>query len=131
MFTLSSAPVIEEYVANNGTDVLLGTEIVRIITEYRQTKSGSWEKGFRFGSITYGMLRRTVKKKYSWSKTQTYDQQEFSCDHGKTWHANIKAAIKSKGKVIVARTVPVGEFAFDAIQKINREYEGPGYKWTP
>jgi len=129
MFELSSTPVKEEYKANKGKDVLLGKAEVRVILENVDTKSGSWERGFKFGSVTYGILRRSVKKKLAWSRTAV-DTHEFSCDHGVTWHPDIKTAKKSKGKVIVERSTPRGEFAFSSIQRINREYD-PYYKWKP
>ena len=129
MFQLSATPVKEEYEAHRSTDVLLGTDKVHVTLDYVSTKSGSWEKGFKFGSITYGVLRRTVKKKPSWSK-KLIDVSEFSCNHGATWHKDLTEAKKSKGKVVIARSKPAGEFAFNDIQKLNRQYD-PTYKWTP
>jgi hypothetical protein len=126
MFRLSAVPVKDEYKVNNGKDVMLGDQRVYLFTECKDTKSGSWEKGFKFGSITYGILKRTTvtaKGKYRYA--------EYSYNHGVTWHARPEDAKKSKGKVIVERSTPHGEFAFNSIQKINREYHGPGYKWTP
>ena len=129
MFKLTVPALTGEYLAYDGTDVLLGKETVRVSLDYVSTKSGSWERGFKFGSITYGILRRTVKKKSTWQKGKTYDATEYSADHGVTWHNDITLAKKSKGKVIVNRSKPTGEFAFNSIQKLNREYHGSDYKW--
>ena len=131
MFTLSDKFSKDEYIANAGKDVLLGNAKVTIVLDYVYTKSGSYERGFKFGSITYGLLKRRVTKSYSWDKKKTYEVSEFSADHGKTWHSDPKAAKKVKGKSIVKRSTPLGEFAFDAIQQMNREYYGAGYKWHP
>lgn len=130
MFQLSATPVLEEYQAHSGTDVLLGTDKVYITLHRVDTRSGSWERGFKFGSITYGVLRRAAKKRVGWSKT-LITCTEFSFNHGATWHYEPKDAKKSKGKVIVARSTPAGEFAFNDIQKINRDYHGPDYRWKP
>ena len=125
MFQLSDKPVKEEYKANDGKDVLLGTEVVYLFLDRKDTKSGSWERGFKFGSITYGILKRTYtslkgKRRYF----------EFSFNHGATWHKDVAEARKSKGKVIVDKPALRGEFAFEGIQKINRDYD-PYYKWKP
>lgn len=126
MFQLSPTPVADEYKTNNGKDVMLGNQRVYLFIDCNDTKSGSWEKGFKFGSITYGILKRTTvtaKGKYRYN--------EFSYDHGATWHARPADAKKVRGKVIVERSTPRGEFAFDKIQQLNREYHGSTYKWTP
>jgi len=125
MFKLSDKPVKEEYKANNGKDVLLGTDVVYLLTEEKQTKSGSWERGFKFGSVTYGILKRVHSSPKGKNK-----YFEFSFNHGATWHKDVSEARKSKGKVIVERSTPRGEFAFSSIQRINREYD-PYYKWKP
>jgi len=123
MFKLSDKPSKDEYKANKGNDVLLGKVEVRVFLESVDTKSGSWANGFKFGSVTYGILRKTHL-----SSKRPFTHHEFSCDHGVTWHPDIKSAKKSKGKVIVERSTPRGEFAFDSIQRINRDYD-PYYKW--
>jgi hypothetical protein len=125
MFKLSDKPSKDEYKANKGNDVLLGKVEVRVLLESVDTKSGSWERGFKFGSVTYGILRKTHL-----SSKRPFTHHEFSCDHGATWHPTVALAKKSKGKVIVERSTPRGEFAFSSIQRINREYDS-GYKWKP
>jgi hypothetical protein len=129
MFKLSDKPSKEEYIAHKDETVLLGKTEVKVILERRDTKSGSWERGFKFGSITYGLLRRMTKQKSPWSK-KIVELPEYSADHGATWHPDGRTALKSKGKIVVERSKPYGEFAFSAIQRINREYD-PNYKWKP
>lgn len=126
MFQLSATPVGDEYKANDGKKVMLGDQLVYVSTDYRTTKSGSWERGFKFGSITYGVLKLTIV-----GAKGRYSHDMYSYNHGATWHAQPLDARKSKGKVIVARSKPHGEFAFDRIQKLNREYHGSDYKWIP
>ena len=126
MFKLSDTPVKDEYKANKGKDVLLGTDVVYLICEEKSTKSGSWANGFKFGSVTYGILKRKVTTGTKVHRTYF----EFSFNHGATWHKDVSEARKSKGKVIVERSTPHGEFAFSAIQRINRDYD-PNYRWKP
>lgn len=123
MFKLSDKPSKDEYKANADKDVLLGKDVVRVILQRVNTKSGSWERGFKFGSVTYGILRRVFKQ-----PKKSFNTIQYSADHGATWWPDLTAAKKAKGKVIVERSTPRGEFAFGAIQRINREYD-PYYKW--
>ena len=123
MLKLSDTVVKEEYLQNDDKVVLLGDKEVTVVLNRSDTRSGSWERGFKFGSVTYGLLRRRVTTK------APYARHEYSADHGKTWHPDEKAAKKVKGKTIVARSSSK-EFAFDSIQKINRDYD-PNYKWRP
>ena len=123
MIKLSTTPVKDEYKAHSGEVVLLGTVEVRVVLDRVDTRSGSWERGFKFGSITYGVLKRTHvsgKGRYP----------EYSYDHGATWNERQALAKKAKGKVIVERSTPVGEFAFSSIQRINQNYDH-NYKWKP
>jgi len=124
MIKLSDRPSKEEYKAHNGEDVMLGTDMVYLFCEDKSTKSGSWGRGFKFGSVTYGILKRKVTTGTKVRRTYF----EFSFNHGATWHKDVSEARKSKGKVIVERSTPRGEFAFNTIQKINRDYD-PYYKW--
>ena len=125
MLQLSPAVVKDEYLKNNGQDAMLGDKQVKIECECVNGRSGSYMRGFKFTSITYGILeyRRYTPK-------GTFKGTQYSADHGKTWHLDVKTAKKSKGKTILARTSNK-EFAFDSIQQLNRQYEGPGYKWKP
>lgn len=128
MFKLSAKADKGEYNSHNGQKVLLNDEEVVVYLETVDTKSGSWERGFKFGSITYGVLRR--QHAYSKTKAVTRIRHEYSYDHGVSWHPLMSDAKKVKGKVIVNRSTPRGEFAFSSIQRINREYD-PGYRWRP
>lgn len=125
MFQLSAIAVKEEYLQHDQKVVMLDNQEVTIRLERSDTRSGSYERGFKFGSITYGILKRVTQTPKGRNRAP-----EYSCNHGKTWHSSEREAKKSKGKTIVARSMH-GEFAFEGIQKINREYYGPSYKWTP
>ena len=57
MFTLSAAPNAAEYIANNGQECLLGKAIVTIASYTNYSRSGSYERGFKFSNNTYGSLR--------------------------------------------------------------------------
>lgn len=127
MFKLSDTPSKEEYKTHDGQEVMLGDLKVKVVLDRVSTKSGSYARGFKFGSITYGLLERAVKP----SKKTMWYPSEFSCDHGVSWHPTVTQAKKVKGKVIVDKPAPRGEFAFDRIQELNRQYEGPSYKWKP
>ena len=125
MFKLSDKPSKDEYKAHKGKDVILEDMEVRVILDEVSTKSGSWARGFKFGSVTYGILRATHL-----STKRPFTIHVYSADHGATWHPNITTAKKSKGKVIVERSAPRGEFAFSSIQRINQNYDH-NYKWKP
>jgi hypothetical protein len=130
MFTLSIPVNKEEYNQHRGQQVLLGDKVVTVETDYVSGRSGSYERGFKFTSTTYGILRRDIQKKSRYKNGAPYTVQEYSADHGVTWASSVKDAKKAKGKIIVNRTSN-GEFAFDKIQQLNREYYGPNYKWKP
>ncbi len=124
MLNLSSTVVAEEYFGNERQQMMLGSLVVTIIVERVNSRSGSYERGFKFSTTTYGILCRSNLDKAK------YKTIEYSADHGKTWHPDVKSAKKVRGKTILKRSSN-GEFAFDSIQKINREYHGPSYKWKP
>ena len=109
-------PTAENYRRYCGEKVRCGNSIVKVVTHRTESRAGSWERGFRFSNSVWGMLYRLSDKSYS-------------MDHGKTWHANAKAAAKSKGKLRLKHESH-GELAFEGIQKLNRDYYGPGYKWS-
>jgi hypothetical protein len=87
-------------------------------TTYRkESRSGSYERGFKFTTTVYEMLHDTTKRLYSLDNGKTWDWYE-----GGAWKASAR---KDRVKVSSSRSQ---EFAFDAIQKINRQYN-PTYKW--
>jgi hypothetical protein len=94
-----------------------------MITEavYRkESRAGSYERGFKFTTTEYKMLEQGT----GWNK-------EYSLDGGKTWAHSEYLAWKASDRKdrVKLNSTRRGELAFDAIQKINREYHGPGYKW--
>lgn len=104
----------EAYLANMGRQVKLGRYTVTVTDYHKEGRSGTWERGFKFTRSVYGMLSRKLKKNY---------YTEYSCDHGKTWASSPSTAAKVRsGKILLEREQPRKEFAYDAIQEINRRY---------
>lgn len=102
-----------EYLANMGKTVKVGRYECKVGSKRKDGRSGSYERGFKFTSSTYGYLMTTTKARGT----------EYSFDHGKTWHYSLFTASKVRsGKILLERIAPRKEFAYDAIQKINREY---------
>lgn len=109
-------PTAANYRRYRGEKMRCGRNIV-IVTIYRtESRAGSWERGFKFSNSEWGMLKRV-------------SDGSVSLDHGKTWHGRVKEAAKSKGKLRLSNESH-GELAFEGIQKINRDYFGPSYKWS-
>ena len=105
----------EFYLANRGKTLRVGPRTVTVSSHRTESRGGSWERGFRFYHSEWALL--------SSSKGQ------YSMDHGKTWHPSKKAAMRlSKGKLRLT-SENHGEFAFEGIQKICRDWDGPGYRW--
>ena len=103
----------EAYLANMGKTVKVGRYTCEVGSKRKDGRSGTWSTGFKFTSSTYGYLKTTTKARGT----------EFSFDHGATWHYDIyKASKVRKGKILLDRNAPRKEFAYDAIQRINREY---------
>ena len=124
METLSNPANKEQYKRLQGQNATLGKFTVAVSQHVSENRSGSWERGFKWTKTTYGVLVRMLKC------TKYYHPRKFSMDNGVTWHDTIKDAKKSKGKIKLD-VYKSQEFAFDSIQKINREYEGPSYRWKP
>jgi hypothetical protein len=102
-------PTREFYMTHRGESVAVGrTKSATVSFTRTSGQSGTWERGFKFHDSEWALLVRKTAPAYS-------------MDHGKTWHATIFLAKKSKGKLRLV-TNTRGEFAFDAIQKINRDY---------
>lgn len=108
-------PTKENYIKLRGKKVKCGRSIVEVAVHRTESRGGTWATGFRFYNSEWAMLKR-ISDGY------------YSMDHAKTWHPSAKAAAKSKGKMKLSSSNH-GEFAFDGIQNICREYEGPGYRW--
>ena len=108
----------EWYNANMGQTVKVRRHTCTVAKYEKQSQSGSYERGFKFHTTIYAMLQKGT----GWGAM-------YSFDGGQTW-ATQSAAYKSagrSGKVMLERTTSK-EFAFDAIQRINKEYD-PNYKW--
>lgn len=124
MFKLNEVANKTEYAEHMGQDVLLGRKTVKVVEYTKDGKSGSWERGFKFSTTKYGGLYDEKAKKVSF-------------DHGATWHWNSGSNYYDEvfrdtktGRVRLASSSH-GEFAFNKIQELNKQYFGPGYKWKP
>jgi hypothetical protein len=137
----------QDYGTHRFTKVMFSGRVVKVDQHRRSNRYGSWERGFKFTDTTIGVLVRQSLVKYPyklrhakwWQRMRlrcdgyipvSRKVNEYSTDHGKTWHRQLKDALKSQGKVILNRDTR-GEMAFDAIQQLNRKWDGPGYKWYP
>jgi hypothetical protein len=103
--------------------------VVIVDTHETHNSYGSWERGFKFSDRTYALLTRTVMYRQRKNSRAT-KQNDYSVNYGASWHPSIREALKSKGKITLEQETH-GEFAFEAIQRINRKWEGPGYRWRP
>ena len=113
MHRLNPKPDRAELEAHMGEDCKLGRSVVRVSTLEVETRSGSYERGFKFHDTTYVMLIKGPDKTFP----------EYSLDHGKTWsHSKFEARKSAKrNKIKLSRTTST-EFAYDAIQSINQRY---------
>lgn len=120
------------YQANMRKTVKLGRFMVTVTKHTSNNRYGSWGRGFKFSDVAYGVLTRKATslagQRLSWSSGSK--RTVYSMDHGVSWHLALKEARKSKGKIRLD-TYKSTEFAFEAIQEINRKWDGPGYKWRP
>jgi hypothetical protein len=123
MFTLSPTPVASEYEAGK-QGCRLGKGTVKTAMYTNESRSGSWERGFKFSSNTYGYLVKQLKG------TKYYKPSRYSPDHGKTWYETLDEAKKQRAGKIKFASRTAEEFSFTSIQKINRKYD-PNYKWRP
>lgn len=105
----------DNYIKFKGQKVKFKGRVVTVGCHMTESRGGSWERGFRF-STSY------------WAKL-TNSKGQVSFNHGETWGTDIKCNFKtSQGKMKLS-AYNHGELAFEGIQKINREYEGPSYQW--
>ena len=122
MFALHAKPLIEEYIAYMGEGCTLNGATVTISSYTNNSRSGSYARGFTFSSNTYGFLIRRL------AAGKDYTPLRFSPDHGVTWYETLAEAKKQRaGKVKLSRTSSK-EFAYDAIQTINKDYDS-NYTW--
>ena len=124
MNTLSATPIAAEYLANTGQECLLGKDVVTVLAYTKESRSGSYARGFKFGSNTYGIITKRLRG------TEYFKPVRYSPDHGATWYSSLhEAKMQRAGKVKLASRSSK-EFAFDSIQKINKDYDR-NYAWTP
>jgi hypothetical protein len=103
----------EAYMANMGQTVKVGRYTCEVGSKRKDGRSGSYERGFKFTSSTYGYLKTVTKARGT----------QYSFDHGATWHYDLYKASKVRsGKILLERDAPRKEFAYDAIQRINAQY---------
>lgn len=118
MFTLSNTPVIAEYDKHISFEVLLKTAVVTVMSYTNESRDGSYATGLKFSTNTYGYLKRVFKTR----------GPKYSPDHGVTWYDSFADMKKQRANKVKLTSNRRKEFSFDAIQKINREYN-PGYVW--
>ena len=117
-------PTKENYLKYCNKKVQLKKRVVTVHHHKTESRGGSWARGFRFYESTWALLSRVVRKSKHYIPTQ------WSFDHGKTWHTDKREAWKNtKGKLRLTSSNH-GELAFEGIQRIVRDWEGPSYRWT-
>ena len=113
MFVLSKEANKAELEAHMGEDCKLGRTVVRVGSDRVNTQSGSYERGLKFHTTTYVVLLKKPDDMFP----------EMSYDYGKTWSTSRIQARKSAGRAkIMLKRDTHKEFAYDAIQQINREW---------
>jgi len=116
MFALHEKPLIEEYIAYMGQGCTLNGATVTVSSYTNDSRSGSSARGFTFSSNTYGILIKQLKG------TKYYKPSRYSPDHGATWYETLAEAKKQRAGKVKLNSTSSKEFAFDAIQKINKDY---------
>ena len=116
MFTLSATPNSQEYLDNVGQECTLGKYVVTVALYTKESQSGSYARGFKFSTNKYGYLTRKLKAK------GYYIPLRYSPDHGKTWYETFSEMKKQRAGKVKLDGYKSKEFAFDAIQKINKDY---------
>ena len=122
MFELSPTPIAEEYLANMGQGCTLNGVTVTVTSYSRSSHTGSYERGFKFSDNTYGVLVKQLRG------TKYYKPSRYSPDHGKTWYETLYDAKKQRAGKVKLANYKSKEFAFDAIQQINKDYDR-NYAW--
>ena len=122
MFELSATPIAAEYLANMSKGCTLNGITVAVASYTNESRTGSSMRGFKFSSNTYGVLVKQLKG------TKYYKPSRYSPDHGKTWYETLDEAKKQRAGKVKLSSTSSKEFAFDAIQKINKDYDR-NYSW--
>ena len=122
MFSLSTTPIASEYMTNMGQGCTLNGVTVAVSSYTNDSRTGSYARGFKFGSNTYGVLVKQLKG------TKYYKPSRYSPDHGQTWYETLAEAKKQRAGKVKLNSTKSKEFAFDSIQKINKEYD-KNYSW--
>jgi hypothetical protein len=124
MFKLDSTPIASEYLEHKNMECTLGEYVVTIRTRTKDSRTGSYARGFKFSSNTYGFLVRTLRG------TKYYKPSRYSADHGKSWHETFESMLKQRAGLVKLDSSQHKEFAFDSIQQINKDYDR-NYAWHP
>ena len=122
MFALHAKPIIEEYIAYMGKGCTLNGVTVAVTSYTNDSRTGSYARGFKFSSNTYGVLVKQL------TGTKYYKPSRYSPDHGVTWYETLAEAKKQRAGKVKLNSTSSKEFAFDSIQKINKEYD-KSYSW--
>lgn len=130
MFTLSTKANKDEYNQHMETEVLLGKRVVLVVVYTKDGRTGSYERGFKFTSNRYGGLYDAQKREVSFDHGATWVKTWTNVRAGQYYNLSQEWKKTPKGRVKLEGTSNP-EFAFDKIQKLNREYFGPDYKWKP
>lgn len=112
MFTLSAKADPKEYADHMDEECKFGKFKVTVGKDTIHSKSGSYGKGLKFHVREVGYLTRMDRS-----------CKLYSFDHGVTWNFDKLTARKLAGrkKVTLSRKTNK-EFAYDAIQVINKKY---------
>ncbi len=124
MFSLSTTPIASEYMSNMSQGCTLNGVTVTVCQYTNYSRSGSYERGFKFSNTTYGFLTKQLKG------TKYYKPLRYSPDHGKTWYETLDEMKKQRADKVKLQSNRSAEFAFDSIQKINKDYDR-NYVWAP
>ena len=106
MEKISTSTTKEQLAALQGQTARLGNKTVLVSKHCVNTRSGSYDKGFKFHDTEYVVLIE--------------GNANYSFDLGKTWDPYVETAAKMAGrnKIVLNRTTKK-EFAYDDIQRIN------------
>ena len=124
MFELSPTPIAEEYLANMEQGCTLNGLTVTVTSYSKSSRTGSYDRGFKFSDNMYGVLIKRLKG------TKYYKPSRYSPDHGVTWYESLDEAKKQRAGKVRLMNYKSKEFAFDSIQKINKDYDR-NYVWAP